>query len=78
MSRFLGSKNFRISTNCCPAKMAAMSISAPTYFFTDKPKSINQGENHYNSKHVELFEYSKWEFKMPLWQRQQQQERQKC
>ena len=39
MSRFLGSKNFRISTNCCPAKMAAMSISAPTYFFTDKPKS---------------------------------------
>ena len=76
MSRFLGSKNFRISTNCCPAKMAAMSISAPTYFFTDKPKSINQGENRYNSKHVELFEYSKWVFKIPLWQRQQQQERQ--
>ena len=61
MSRFLGSKNFWVSTNCCPAKMAAMLISAPTYFFTDKPKSINQGENHYNSKHVELFEYSKWE-----------------
>ena len=35
--------------------MAAMSVSALTYFFTDKPKSINQGENRYNSKHVELF-----------------------
>ena len=59
MSRFLGSKNFWISTNCCPTKMEAMLISALTFFFTDKPKSINLGENHYNSKHVELFEYSK-------------------
>ena len=57
--------------------MAAMLVTALTYFFTNKPKSINQGENRYNSKHVELFEYSKWEFKIPLWRRQQQQERQK-
>ena len=38
--------------------MAAMSISALASFFADEPKSINRGENHYNSKHVESFEYA--------------------
>ena len=27
-------------------------------FFGGEPKSINRGENHYNSQHVKLFEYS--------------------
>ena len=38
--------------------MAAMSISALASFFADETKSINRGENHYNSKHVESFEYA--------------------
>ena len=40
------------------SSMAAMSISALASFFADDPKSINRGENHYNSKHVESFEYA--------------------
>lgn len=55
--------------------MAAMSISALTSFFADDLKWINRGENHFDSKNVELFEYSNWEFKMSLWRRQQLQER---
>ena len=27
-------------------------------FFADETISINRGENHYNSKHVECFEYA--------------------
>ena len=38
--------------------MAAMSISALASFFADETKSINPGENHYNSKHVKSFEYA--------------------
>ena len=37
--------------------MATMSTSALASFFADLPKSIYQGENHYNSKQVQLFEY---------------------
>ena len=40
------------------SSMAAMSISAQASLFADEPKSINRGENHYNSKHVESFEYA--------------------
>jgi len=40
------------------SSMAAMSISALASFFADEPKLINRGENHYNSKHVESFEYA--------------------
>ena len=40
------------------SSMAAMSISALASSFADEPKSINRGENHYNSKHVESFEYA--------------------
>ena len=39
------------------SSMAAMSISALASFFAE-PKSINRGENHYNSKHVESLEYA--------------------
>ena len=38
--------------------MAAMSISALASFFADEPKSISRGENHYNYKQVESFEYT--------------------
>jgi len=38
--------------------MAAITISALTSFFSDEPKSINQGENHYKSGLVESFRYS--------------------
>ena len=27
-------------------------------FLSDEPKSINQGEKHYNPKHVELIQYT--------------------
>ena len=38
--------------------MVAITISALTSFFSDEPKSINRGENHYKSRHVESFHYS--------------------
>ena len=38
--------------------MAAITISALTSCFSDEPKSINRGENHYKSGHVESFHYS--------------------
>ena len=38
--------------------MAAITISALTSFFSGEPKSINRGENHYKSGHVESFHYS--------------------
>ena len=38
--------------------MAAITISALTSVFSDEPKSINRGENHYKSGHVESFYYS--------------------
>lgn len=38
--------------------MAAISISALTNFFSDEPKSISRGENHYKSGHNESFSYS--------------------
>ena len=41
-----------------PADMAAISISMLATFFNVEPKSINRGENYYNSKHVEFLEYS--------------------
>ena len=34
--------------------MAAISISVLATFFNVEPKSINRGENYYNSKHVEF------------------------
>ena len=40
------------------SSMAVMSISALASFFADELKSFNCGENHYNSKHVESFEYA--------------------
>ena len=38
--------------------MAAIRISALTSFFSGEPKSINRGENHYKSGHIESFHYS--------------------
>ncbi|XP_065056838.1 uncharacterized protein LOC135685036 [Rhopilema esculentum] len=38
--------------------MAAITISALTAFFSDEPKSIQRGENHFRSDHVESFYYS--------------------
>ena len=37
------------------------------FLLADLPKSINKGESQYNSKDVELFEYSNRELKMSLW-----------
>ena len=48
-----GSKQRTIGTN-----MAAISITALTSFFSGEPKSIERGENHYNSDHIESFQYS--------------------
>lgn len=39
--------------------MAAISISTLATFFSDEPKSINRGENHYKSNHIEEFNYRK-------------------
>ena len=38
--------------------MAAITISALASFFSDEPKSIQRGENHYKSNHIESCEYS--------------------
>ena len=48
----------KMTTNRGAANVAAMSITLLASFFGGEPKSINRGENHYNSQHVELFEYS--------------------
>ena len=48
-----GSKQRTIGTN-----MAAISITALTSFFSGEPKSIECGENHYKSDHIEYFQYS--------------------
>lgn len=38
--------------------MAAISIGVLASFVANEPKSIIRGENHYNSKHVESFQYA--------------------
>ena len=38
--------------------MATLSICAMTNFFSNKPKSIERGENHFNSGHVLSYSYS--------------------
>ena len=38
--------------------MAGITISALTSFFSDEPKSIQRGENHYKSDYIESFQYS--------------------
>ena len=48
-----GSKQRTIGTN-----MAAISITALTSFFSGESKSIERGENHYKSDHIEYFQYS--------------------
>ena len=48
-----GSKKRTIRTN-----MAALTITALTSFFSGEPKSIERGENHYKSDHIEYFQYS--------------------
>lgn len=47
-----------MTTHRGAANMAAMSITLLASFFSGEPKSTKRGENHYNSQHVELFEYS--------------------
>lgn len=37
--------------------MDAISITALASFFSDEPKSLQRGENHYKSDHVEKFDY---------------------
>ena len=37
--------------------MAAIGISALASFFADEPKSLQRGENHFKSDHVESFSY---------------------
>lgn len=39
------------------ANMDAISITALASFFSDEPKSLQRGENHYKSDHVEKFDY---------------------
>ena len=38
--------------------MAAITITALASFFAGEPKSIQRGENHYKSEHIESFHYS--------------------
>ena len=44
-------------TQTISAIMAVFKISALTKFFNDDQKSIDRGENHYNSNHIESFTY---------------------
>lgn len=38
--------------------MASLSIASLVSFFAGEQKSIDRGENHYKSEHVENFSYS--------------------
>lgn len=38
--------------------MASLSIASLVSFFAGEQKSIDRGENHYKSEHVESFSYS--------------------
>ena len=38
--------------------MAAFTISALLSFFHDEPESIDRGENHYKSDHIQAFSYA--------------------
>lgn len=38
--------------------MASLSINSLLNFFGDEKKSIQRGENHYKSSHVESFNYA--------------------
>lgn len=49
-----GSKQRTIGTNIS----ITISITALPSFFSGEPKSIERGENHYKSDHIEYFQYS--------------------
>ena len=39
------------------SKMASLSIAVLISFFAEEKKSIERGENHYRSEHIESFNY---------------------
>ena len=51
-----GSKQTFISLDT--VNMATFTITSLLSFFHDEPKSINRGENHYKSDHIQAFSYA--------------------
>ena len=47
-----------LTTNLQKDNMALLSIASLVSFFAGEQKSIDRGENHYKSEHVESFSYS--------------------
>ena len=50
-------KNAVLNKDAVPFKMATLSIASLLSFFSGEKKSIQKGENHYKSDHVEAFSY---------------------
>ena len=46
-----------LNKNSVPFKMATLSIASLLSFFSEEKKSIQKGENHDKSDHVEAFSY---------------------
>lgn len=57
-SRFLDSRIFSSKQTKQNQNMASLTISSLASFFSGEQKSIDRGENHYKSEHVESFTYS--------------------
>ena len=50
-------KNSVLNKDSVLFKMATLSIGSLLSFFSEEKKSIQKGENHYRSDHVEAFSY---------------------
>ena len=50
-------KNTVLNKDSVLFKMATLTIASLLTFFSEEKKSIQKGENHYKSDHVEAFSY---------------------
>ena len=57
-SRCQGSRIFCSKQTHAACKMASLSIASLISFFAEEKKSIERGENHYKSDHIEAFTYN--------------------
>ena len=46
-----------LNKDAVPFKIATLSIASLLSFFSEEKKSIQKGENHYKSDHIEAFSY---------------------
>ena len=58
MSRCHGSEIFSSKQTWRVSNMASLSITSLVSFFSGENKSLERGENHYRSDHINSFTYS--------------------